>query len=79
MPQTTVFNHILGKEECIYNEELDRYVSDLDILTGASSESPFVRELGDIIFVTDTYARVQGKHVRNVIPISSYYGNKKDY
>ena len=74
-----MFNHILSKEECLYNEELDRYVSDLDIFTGGSQQCEQPRDLSEIIFVTDTYSRVHGKHVRNVIPISSFNGAKKDF
>lgn len=75
--QPTVFTHILSKEECIYNEELDRYIVDLDIFTGPYGDSP--RDLADIVFITDSYTRVQGKHVRNVIPVSSFGGSKKDF
>lgn len=73
----TVFSHILSKEECTYNEELDRYVSNLDILIGGNGESP--RELSDIIYVTDTYNRVHSRHIRNVLPIGTFSGNKKEY
>jgi hypothetical protein len=54
--QATVFSHILSKEDCIYNEELDRYIVDLDIFTGANCEYP--RDLGEVMFVTDSYSRV---------------------
>ncbi len=77
-----MFNHILSKEDCLYNEELDRYISDLDILTTPAfllDALSVTRELSDIIFVTDTYSRVHGKHVRNIIPITSYNGTKKDF
>jgi len=74
-----VFNHILSKEDCLYNEELDRYLSDLDIFTGSLQLCDQPRDLSDIIFVTDTYSRVNGKHVRNVIPITSFNGTKKDF
>ena len=67
----------MSKEECIYNEELDRYVVDLDILTGGGGADS-TRDLADIIFVTDTYLRVHGRHVRNVIPVTTFGGNKKD-
>ena len=77
--QTTVFNHILSKEECLFNEELDRYLSDLDIFIGGPQVCDYPRDLSDIIFITDTYSRVQGKHVRNVIPISTFNGTKKDF
>ena len=71
---------MLTREDCIYNDELDRYVTDLDIFTGSSSigiEQP--REIQNIVFVTDSYTRVQAKHVRNVLPISTFSGSKKDY
>ncbi len=74
-----MFNHILSKEECLYNEELDRYLSDLDIFTGSPQLCEQPRDLSDIIFVTDTYSRVNGKHVRNVIPITSFNGTKNDF
>ena len=74
-----MFNHILSKDECLYNEELDRYLSDLDIFTGSPQLCDQPRDLSDVIFVTDTYTRVNGKHVRNVIPISSFNGAKKDF
>ncbi len=49
---------------------------DLDVFTGPYGESP--RDLSDIVFITDSYTRVQGKHVRNVIPVTPYGGSKKD-
>ena len=66
-----VFHQILSKENCLYNEELDQYLSDLDILTDN-------RDIRDIIFVCDTYTRAL-KHLRNVIPVKAYNGSKKDY
>jgi hypothetical protein len=41
---------VLSKEECIYCEELDAYVTDLEILTEN-------RNIKDIIFVTDCFTR----------------------
>ena len=73
---TTVFSHILSKDECIYNEEIDRYIVDLDVFTGLYGDTP--RELSDIIFVTDSFSRVQGKHARNVVPVGTFSGSKKD-
>ncbi len=67
----------MSKDECIYNEELDRFVVDLDILTGNGSAEG-TRDLADSIFVTDTYRRVHGRHVRDVIPVTTFGGNKKD-
>jgi TFIIF-interacting CTD phosphatase-like protein len=43
-----VFHHVLTKEECIYNDELDQHISDLEVLTEN-------RNLKDIIFVTDNF------------------------
>lgn len=72
-----MFTHILSREECIYNEELDRYVVDLDILTSGGGPEA-TRDLADIIFISDTYMRVHGRHVRNVIPVTTFTGTKKD-
>ena len=66
-----MFHEVLAKEECIYSEELDQYISDLDLLTDN-------RNLKDIILITDTYVRGL-KHLRNVIPVRSFDGSKKDY
>ena len=46
-------------------------MSDLDILISN-------REIKDIIFITDTYTRAL-KHYKNVIPVKSFNGSKKDY
>lgn len=77
----TVFSHILSKEESVYNEELDKHVVDLDVFLGNEGQPSIssVRDISDIIFITDTYSRVQGKHVRNVVPLGPFIGNKKDF
>ena len=51
----------------------------MDIFIGGPQVCDYPRDLSDIIFITDTYSRVQGKHVRNVIPISTFNGTKKDF
>jgi len=52
-------------------------VSELEVFTGTERSEP--RDLSDIIFVTDSYSRVLGKHVRNVVPVSTFMGSKKDF
>ena len=66
-----MFHQVLCKEECIYADDIDIYISDLDILTEN-------RNIKDIIMISDTYGRTI-KHLRNIIPIKSFQGNKKDY
>lgn len=66
-----MFSQTLCKEECIYAEDADLYISDIDILTEN-------RNLKDIIFVTDSFGRVL-KHLRNGVPVKSFNGSKKDY
>ena len=66
-----VFHHILSKDECIYADDLDIYISDLDVLTEN-------RNIKDLIMVTDTFGRTI-KHIRNRIPVKSFNGSKKDY
>jgi TFIIF-interacting CTD phosphatase-like protein len=67
----SVFHHVLSKEECIYAEDIDSYISDIDILTEN-------RNIKDIVMVTDTYARII-KHLRNGVPTKMFNGDKKDY
>ena len=66
-----VFHEVLSKEDCLYNDELDQYISDLDVLTEN-------RNMKDIIMITDSYVRAL-KHIRNVVPVRNFEGNKKDY
>lgn len=66
-----VFHYILCKEECIFAEDIDTYISDIDILTEN-------RNVKDMIMVSDTYARMI-KHLRNGVPVKSFSGDKKDY
>jgi TFIIF-interacting CTD phosphatase-like protein len=66
-----VFHQILCKEECIYAEDSDIYISDLDILTEN-------RNIKDIIMVSDSFGRLL-KHLRNGVPVKTFNGSKKDY
>jgi hypothetical protein len=54
-------------------------VVDLDVFTGESPASSTPRDLSDIIFITDSFSRVMGKHVRNIVPVTTYGGSKKDF
>ena len=66
-----VFHHIITKDECIYADDIDTYISELDILTDN-------RNIKDIIMLTDSFSRI-AKHLRNGIPVRTFNGNKKDY
>jgi TFIIF-interacting CTD phosphatase-like protein len=66
-----VFHHILAKEECIYADDIDMYISDLDLLTDN-------RNLKDVIMLCDTLGRAI-KHLKNCVPVRTFNGNKKDY
>jgi hypothetical protein len=59
------------KEECLYAEVLDTYISDLEILMEN-------RNLKDMVFISNCTGR-NLKSVRNVVPVRDYIGNKKDY
>jgi len=66
-----VFHHVLAKEECVYAEDADIYISDLDVLTEN-------RNIKDIIMVADSFGRLL-KHLRNGVPVRAFNGSKKDY
>lgn len=55
----------------MYADELDTYISDLEILTEN-------RKLKDIIFVSNSSGRYI-KQLKNGLPVKQFRGNKKDY
>lgn len=66
-----MFHHILTKDECVYADDIDVYVSDLDVLTEN-------RNIKDLIMISDSFSRSL-KHIRNRVPVKSFNGSKKDY
>jgi TFIIF-interacting CTD phosphatase-like protein len=61
----------LCKNECLFLEDIDKHVSDLELLIEN-------RNLKDIIFISHSVMR-HLKQPRNGIPVKEYLGNKKDY
>jgi TFIIF-interacting CTD phosphatase-like protein len=68
--EVEMFDHVIYKDQLLYNKDLDYYSVDLNVLLGE-------RDMKDIIVVSNTCGRYM-LSLLNGIPVKEYTGNKKD-